>query len=59
MTEQLLETPEGLIIEYIDREEAEFLYEEIFSRATYLQNGVSIKPGKWPSACSADSGCLR
>jgi FkbM family methyltransferase len=38
-------TPCGTIFEYISQSEAEFLYEEIFERNSYLQNGIQVNDG--------------
>ena len=40
----LSETAHGLVFEHIDSEEAEFLFEEIFVRKSYLGDPVVLPP---------------
>ena len=38
----LIEDGDGLVFQHLGAEEAEFLYQEIFVRRTYMQCGVSL-----------------
>ena len=48
----LYEDAFGLTFEYIDEEEAEFLYEEIFILESYLKHGIKL----WTGATVLDLG---
>eukprot|EP00966_Prymnesium_polylepis_P046120 1067991-Prymnesium_polylepis.1 len=44
MAPRLMEDADGLVFEYLHEGEAEFLYEEIFTRRSYLRAGVVVPP---------------
>jgi FkbM family methyltransferase len=50
------EPTSGVIFEALDEAEAEFLYEEIFTRRSYLQHGLRIDPGDWIIDAGANIG---
>ncbi|CAM9552419.1 unnamed protein product, partial [Laminaria digitata] len=61
---KLIEDPSGMIFEYLDEEEAEFLYEEVFVRHSYLRHGLVVDNGAVVIDAGANIGlfslqCLR
>jgi len=52
----LLETWDGRRFECLVPSEAEFLYEEIVTRRSYLQEGVRLPDGADPDAVVVDVG---
>lgn len=65
-SETKLFTDDAVTFEYLDADETEFLYEEIFTRRSYLQHGVTVPSDGAPTVidCGANIGlfslqCLR
>ncbi|CAM9091557.1 unnamed protein product, partial [Hapterophycus canaliculatus] len=61
---KLIEDPQGMMFEYLHQGEAEFLYEEVFVRRTYLQHGLTLEEGAVVVDAGANIGlfslqCLR
>eukprot|EP00752_Nemacystus_decipiens_P003003 g2786.t1 len=61
---KLIEDPQGMLFEYVDQDEAEFLYEEVFVRRSYLQHGLLVEDGAVVIDAGANIGifslhCLR
>ena len=62
----LMTDDDGLTFEYLDADEAAFLYEEIFTRRSYLRHGVHIDKAGSPVILDAGANiglfgllCLR
>eukprot|EP00903_Cladosiphon_okamuranus_P007602 g7373.t1 len=61
---KVIEDPQGMLLEYVDQDEAEFLYEEVFVRRSYLQHGLAVEDGAVVVDAGANIGvfslhCLR
>ncbi|CAM9981403.1 unnamed protein product, partial [Choristocarpus tenellus] len=53
---KLIEDPSGMVFEYLDEAEAEFLYEEVFVRRSYLKHGLTVGNGDVVVDCGANIG---
>ncbi|CAM9789830.1 unnamed protein product [Pylaiella littoralis] len=61
---KLIEDPKGMMFECLHQDEAEFLYEEVFVRRSYLQHGLVVEEGAIVIDAGANIGlfslqCLR